>query len=196
MNPSRRRQSLNYKKHITTTALTWAGCSIVLFFAYLLLLAPQNKIKKNIEEELSKAKQKHQSALNATRDETQIQLKKEIEQLQNTLKNFVIDFEDSANLTFDISRIASELGLDSFSIKTKAGGVSKIPDCEYIGESKINISFAGRFDQFTAFLSALERHQPVVFVDEFRVTQASDKKGAGNRVSMSVAVFVKKQQRS
>lgn len=195
MNSAGRRQSVNYKKHLATLALAWAGCFIVLFFVYLLMLAPQQKTKKNMEDELARINQEYQSALNATQDETKIQLKKEAEQLQGKLKDFLIDFEDSANLTFDISQIAREKRLDSFSIKSKSGGVSSIPKCNYIGENHIVISFTGRFEQFTAFLNALERHRPVVFVDEFRVSRTNDRKETGHRISMSVAVFVRKQEK-
>lgn len=188
---------MTYRKHFTTVALTWACCFIVFFFAYLLVLAPQNKSKKMAENGLAKTSQEYQSALKATQDETKIQLKKEIEQLQNKLKDFIIDFEDSANLTFDISRIASEKRIASFSIKSKRSGAVAIPNCKYIGENQIDISFTASFDQFTAFLSALERHRPVVFVDEFRMRRSlQDRNRTGHRVNMSVVVFVRKQQGS
>jgi hypothetical protein len=156
-------------------------------------LIPQSKSKKNIENELAERKQQYESVLKTNKEETKIQLEEEIEQLRNKLKYFVIDFEDSANLTFDISRIAREQQIGSFNIKDRGkAGISKIPDCDYIGENYIDISFAGQFNQFVVFLNTLERYQPVIFVDEFSVTRSGSWEERGNRANLSVAVFVRK----
>ncbi len=197
MNSTRKKDLIIYKKQLITVALTWISCFIVFVFAYLLVFAPQNKIKKRVEKEIAKSKQEYNFASGATQEETKIQLKKEIEQLQNKVKDFMIDFADLANLTFDISRIASEKRISSFSIKNKYSGISEIRDCKYIGKNEIEITFTASFDQFTAFLSALERHQPVVFVEEFTVSRASsDKNRTSLHVNMKVSVFVRKQQSS
>ncbi len=182
-----------YKKNLTTVALIWVGCFILLSLVYMLVLGPQRKNEKNIENVLFERKQQYQSALKASEEETKIQLKKQIEQLQNKLKDYVVDFEDSADLTFDIGQIAREQNIASFSIKAKGqGGFSKIPDCDYIGENYIDISFTGQFNKFVVFLNTLERHRPVIFVDEFTVTRSRDKRDQEHRASLSVAVFVKK----
>ncbi len=182
-----------YKKNLTTVALIWAGCFIVLFLISMLVLVPQSKSKKNIESDLTEIKKQYQSALKADKEETKIQLKEQIEQLRNKLEDFVVDFEDSANLTFDIGRIAREQKLASFSIKAKGrSGVSEIPDCDYIGENYIDISFTGQFSQFVVFLNTLERHRPVIFVDGFTVTRSRGEQDQEHRVDLSVAVFVGK----
>ncbi len=183
----------SYKKQLMTVALSWMGCFVLFLFAYILVLAPQNKTKNAVEQKLAKAKQGHQSAIKATQEETRNESKREIEQLKDKLDNYIIGFEDAAGLTFDISRIASDAKISTFSIRNKQSRVSNIGDCEHIGENQFDISFTASFEQFTTFLNALERHKPVVFVDEFTMSRsAQDKSGTGNRVSMSVAVFVRK----
>jgi len=184
---------LIYKKNLMTVALIWAGCFILLFLVYMLVLLPQNKSKRNIESALAKSDQQYQSALKATKEETKIKLKEQIEQLQNKAKGFVVDFEDSANLTFDISKIAREQQIASFSIKAKGRNeVSSIPNCTHIGENHIDISFSGQFNQFVVFLNTLERHRPVIFVDKFTVTRSRNKQDQKHRANLSVTVFVKK----
>jgi hypothetical protein len=183
-----------YRKHLVTVALVWAGCSALFLLVYILILAPQNKSKRQIEKELLEKKQTYSAALERTQEETKRRLNKEIEDLQDSLNEFVIDSEGSANLIIDISQIASNKELGSFRIGAKGKHArSDIPNCDYIGENHINISFAAGFKQFAGLVNALERHQPVVFVDEFIMTR-SDKDSSGHQVDMDLAVFVRKQQ--
>jgi Tfp pilus assembly protein PilO len=183
-----------HKKYLMTTGIIWAACFVVFLLAYLLVLGPQKNHEKRIENKLAERKQAYESALRAAQKETKIRLNEQIERLQSRLRDFVIDFEDSANLTFDISQIANEKQVASFSIKSKdSRGLSTIPDCKYICENHIVISFIGGFNQFATFLNALEQHRPVLFVDKFSITR-SGQDDSVYQVSLSVAAFVKKQQ--
>jgi len=185
-----------YKKYLTKAALIWAGCFALFFLVYMLMLEPQKKSKKQVEKQLAEKKQMYESVLKATQEETKVQLNEQMERLRNNLEDFVIDFEDSANLTFDIGRIASEKEVASFSIAPQGENKrrdSTISDYEYIFESRIDVSFTAGFNQFATLLNALERHRPVVFVDKFII--ARSKQGdSGHDVSMELAVFVKKRQ--
>jgi len=182
-----------HRKYLTTAGIIWAGCLVVFLLVYVLILGPQKNYNKRLERELAEKKQVYELAVRATQKETKIRLNEQIEALQSRLGDFVIDFENSANLTFDISKIASEKKLDSFSIKNKDNkGLVAIPDCSYICESQINISFTGGFNQFATFLNALERHRPVIFVDKFTINRPQN--GTGYKVTLNVAAIVKKQQ--
>jgi hypothetical protein len=186
-----------YGKYFTKVALIWTGCFVLFFFVYMLMLAPQKDSKKQLEKQLAGKKQIYNSALKAAQKETKTQLNEQIEHLRNRLKNFVIDFEDSANLTFDISQIANGKEVTSFSIETKKDS-SRGPAMSdnYISESRIDISFfTAGFNQFAALVNALERHQPVIFVDRFAITR-SDKGSSEHQVKMNLAVFVRKKQDS
>ena len=172
----------------------WAASFVAFLLAYLLVLGPQKDRIKHTENKLTEERQAVDSALRAAQEETKIQLNEQIERLQSRLKDFVIDFEDSANLTFDISQIASDQKVASFSIKTNdSRGLSTIPDCSYICESHIEISFTGGFKQFATFLNALERHRPVLFIDKFMITHAR-LEDAGYRVGLDVTFLVGKPQ--
>ena len=183
-----------HKKYLTTAGLIWAACFAVFLLAYILVLGPQKKHEKRLENKLVERKQVYESAQKAAQKETKIRLNEQIERLQTRLEDFVIDFEGSANLTFDISQIANEKKVASFSIKSKDGrGTSTISEAKYIRENHIVISFIGGFNQFATFLNALERHRPVLFVDKFAITR-SGQDDSGYQVSLNVAAFVKKQQ--
>ena len=183
-----------YRKLFTTVGLIWAGCLILFVFAYMIALAPQLKSKKQVRRQLAETKRIYDSAIQANKEDTKIRLKEEIKNLQNKLNDFVIEFEDSANLIFDISQIANEKKVDSFSIGTAddrrgSAGV----DLKYLRENNINISFEGSFNQFATFLNTLERHRPVVFVDNFKIKR-SQKEKSGHKVDMKLAVIMRKRQ--
>ena len=183
-----------HKKYLMTAGIIWAACFAVFLLAYIIMLGPQRNYEKSIENKLTERKLVYESALRAARKETKIRLNEQIERLQSRLEDFVIDFEGSANLTFDISQIANEKKVASFSIKSKDGrGPSTITEAKYIRENHIVISFIGDFNQFAAFLNALEKHRPVLFVDKFSITR-SGQDDSVYQVSLNVAAFVKKQQ--
>jgi hypothetical protein len=183
-----------YRKYLIRTAIAWTACLVLFILAYILVLGPQNSSKKRLKSTLAEKKQLYEFAQRATQEQTKIRLNEQIEGLRDILKDFVVDFEDSANLTFDIGRIANEEDVSSFSIKNnEKQGISEIPDCNSICENHIDISFIARFNQFATFLNALERHQPVLFVNEFTISRS--KKGESvYQVTLDVAAFVKKQQ--
>ena len=187
---------LIHKKYFTTVALTWAGCFVLFFFVYMFVLTPQRNSKEELEKQLAEKKQTYDSALEATCEETRVRLKEQIKHLRNKLCDFVVSPEDLVNLTFDISQIADEKRLSSFSIGAKEERYrsSEVLERNYIRENRIYVSFAAAdFNQFAGFLNALERHRPTVFVDKFTITR-SDNNNSGHDVDMNLSVFVRKRR--
>jgi inactivated superfamily I helicase len=183
-----------YRKYLIAAASIWAAYFVLFLLIYIFALRPQKETRHRIENWLIEKKQIHESALKASQNETRIRLNEQITRLRDRLKDFVIDYEDAANLTFDISKIADDKNVDSLSIKSNdKTKVTEIPNCNYIGESHIDIDFIAGFNQFAAFLNALERNRPVLFVDEFTITNSRQIE-SGYRVNLKVAVYVKKPQ--
>lgn len=183
-----------YKKYLITAASIWAGCFVLFLLVYLFVIRPQKHTRQRIENRLTEKKQVYESALQVSQDEMKNRLNEKIARLRDRMNDFVIDYEDSANLTFDISNIADEKKVASLSIKgNDKTRITEIPDCKYIGESYIDIDFVAGFNQFANFLNALERNRPVLFVDEFTITNSRQDE-SGYRVNLKVAVYVKKPQ--
>jgi len=183
-----------YRKYLVRTVIAWAVCLVLFVLAYVFILGPEKSNRKRLGSTLTEKKQEYEMAQKAAQEQTKIRLNEQIDNLQNTLRSFVLDLEDSANLTFDIGRIANEENVASFSVKNKdKKGFSEIPDCTNICESHIDISFIAGINQFATFVNALERHQPVLFVNEFSISR-SNKGQSTYQVSLDVAAFVKKQQ--
>jgi len=183
-----------HKNYLMVAGAIWAASLAVFLLAYFLVIKPQKDYIRRTENKLADKKQALESAKRAGRDEIKTQLNEQIERLEDRLRDFVIDFEDSANLTFDISQVANDQKVSSFSIKTKGNrGLSEIPDCSYILEGYLEISFAGDFQQFATFLNALERHRPVIFIDKFTLIH-SRQEDAEYQVGMDVAFLVGKPE--
>jgi Tfp pilus assembly protein PilO len=183
-----------HRNYLMVAGAIWAASFVVFLLVYFFVLGPQEDYIKQTENKLTEKKQVVESAIRAAREEAKIQQNEQIERLRSRLKDFVIDFEDSANLTFDISQIANEEKVASFGIKTKdSRGLSAIPGCSYICENHFEINFTGGFTQFAIFLNALERHRPVLFVDKFMIT-SSRLEGAEYQVGLNVTFLVEKPQ--
>ncbi len=181
-----------HKKSLTKAAVAWAVCLVLFLLAYMVVLRPQSINKKRLDATLTEQKESYEAAQAAAQESTQTQLHEQIGQLQERLRDFVIDFEDSANLTFDIGQIASEKKVGSFSVKSKDKRASATtPESESIGENHIDVSFIAGFQQFATFVNSLERHRPVLFVNGFTITR-SNKDDSSYEVTLDVAAFVKK----
>jgi Tfp pilus assembly protein PilO len=183
-----------YKKNLKMWAMIWGGAVVLFALIYVLVLGQQSHSKKKLEKELEEKRQLFEFAQNAAHEDTRKRLLEQIEKLRNNLDVFTIDFEDSANLTFDISQIAREKNVASLNVenRNKLNSLEE-PDSKNITENHINISFVTGFNQFAAFLNALERHQPVLFVNEFKLVR-SNKNISTYNVTMDVAALIKRQQ--
>ncbi len=183
-------------RYFKTVGAVWGGCLVVLVLAYILVIGPQRKLRHRADKELEAKQQMYHAVIKAAQEENRVKLNEQIEQLRNRVNDFVTEFEDSANLTFDISQIASDNQVDSFRIKTREQrGSSGTDDGEYVREEHLAVSFEAGFNQFATFLNALERHEPVVFVDKFTITRSKQEDSA-HKVSMDLAFFVRKRQES
>jgi len=180
------------KKYLTIVGFIWVSCLVLFVLVYMFLLAPQYKNKKEVDRRFAEVKKAYDSAFVASKEETVNKIKEQIQILQDMVNNFTAGFEDSANLTFEISQVANEKKVDSFSIRMQDDSKGAT-EFTHLKESRIDIGFSGSFKQFASFLNALERNRPVVFVDDFKITR-SVMEDSNHRVSMKLAVFVRKQQ--
>jgi Tfp pilus assembly protein PilO len=185
-----------HRKYLIMSGVVWAVCFVIFVFAYIIIIGPQSSAKKILKNRLDQTRQDYDFAINAAEEQTKKQLGEQIENLHAKLNDFVADFEDSANLTFDLSQIAEEKKVTSFGSKVKSnrGVAAKKDDYKFISENRINITFNGDFKQFATFLNDLERHRPVLFVEKFTIIKPSGQQESGYQISLSVTAFVRKQQ--
>ena len=159
-----------YRKYILTMGIVWTASFIVFALVYYVVIAPQLKVKNQLLKESTEKKQQFESALSAAEEDNKKKLAGEVEELKTRLFDYVSEYEESANLTFAVSRIAGDKQVSAFTVKTSE--IDRQQDqltAKNLQENKMEISFASDFLQFANFINTLERHQPVVFVDRFRV---------------------------
>ncbi len=183
-----------YRKYIITMGIVW-GVSFFLFaIAYYFFITPQLKIRSQLLKEATEKKERLNIALGISLEDNRKKLAAEIESLKTKLSNYVFEYEDSPNLTFAVSRIAGDRQVSAFTVKTtEISRQQDQPTAKNFQENKIEISFASDFLQFANFINDLERHQPVVFVDRFRV-QREGQGGTSSKIDMSLSFFVRRKQ--
>ncbi|MBN2590526.1 MAG: hypothetical protein JXA96_11750 [Sedimentisphaerales bacterium] len=183
-----------YKKYLKVLALIWIICLVGFILAYLFLIGPQNELKKNIENKLVQGKQEYKRAQIAARYETQALINEEIGVLQNKLEEFVLDYKSAEDLTFDISKIANECSLSSFSVQSNnIDTISESSDPNNIFEKRIQVSFISGFQEFAVFLNTLERHKPVLFVHNFMLSKQNNS-NTNYQVTLDLAALIRKQE--
>lgn len=185
-----------YRKYLTITAIAWAVCLVLFAAAYTILLKPQTKRKQHFDKKITEKKQLHESAQLAAKSETKNRLDQQIDSLQERLRDFVTDFEDSVHLTFNMGQIANEGKVAKLGVrpKEKSGSATKsVADSNAVDESCIEVSFEAGFSQFAGFVNNLERHRPVFFVHEFKIARSNQNKSA-YLVTLDVRALVRKLQ--
>jgi len=185
-----------YRKYILAMGIVWTTSLVLFALVYYVVIAPQLKVKSQVLKESTEKKQWFESALSAAQEENKKKLASEVEELKTRLSDYVSEYEESANLTFSISRIAADKQVSDFTVKTFEQ--SKVQDAlaaKNLQENRVEIAFTSDFLQFASLLNTLERHQPVIFVDRFKVSRG-DQSGTSNKVDMTLTYFVRKKQDS
>jgi hypothetical protein len=183
-----------YSKYFKIGVVFWAFCFIILLLSYLLVLSPQERVRRMTEQKLAEATRMAQSAREAA--EQKGKLLEQLTKSRDMLKDFVIDREKAANLTFDVSRISSEVKIKSFSsIFTVSEESSKTDDYKYINARQLSVNFNSSFNKFAMFLNFLERRRPAIFIDTFSITRSAES-DSGNKVDMKLAVLVEKEAKA
>jgi Tfp pilus assembly protein PilO len=182
-----------YKKYILMLGAVWTVSVVLFVLACFFIIAPQMKEAARLADESAKSRQKYEQAVFAAKEENKKKLADELELMKSRLGDYAVEFEEFANLTFDISRIAADIQISAVSVKTpdQAKTTEQIVS-KNLQENRIEISFESNFRQFATFLNALERHRPIVFIDKFKLSRGEGT-SVGGKVDMDLAVFVKKR---
>ena len=133
--------------------------------------ASADRLSTRAGNESCQAKEQYARAVQAARPETQIRLPNRSTACTAASRTFSSDFDDAPDLAFEIGNLARETRLESFGMKPveRPGVREPVTDREHLGEKRVNVSFQAGFPRFAAFLNALERHHPVVFVQTFTI---------------------------
>jgi hypothetical protein len=179
-------------KYLLIMAAVWGPCLTLAGASYALVLRPQMDHRRDLEVQVVQAKEHYARAMEAAKPQTQAHLTEQVGQLQERVSEFLVGFQEATELAFEIGNLARETKLQSFGMKPTDARAPE-SDRQLLAEKRLNVNFLARFTRFAAFLNALERHQPVVFVETFAISRPQEA-NAEPRVDMGLAVLVEKPQ--
>jgi len=184
----------NFKKDFKIIALVWAASFVLALLLYVILISPQKEIKKQITSQLAEKEKMYELLTRINQKQAKTELENQMRQWHDNIHQYVIDSGELADLTFDISKIAKDAKVDAFSItsqdiyssKSASGGT-------YITEKQMKVEFRAGFKSFAAFVNAIERHRPVIFINEFSLAN-TEQDSSVSQINMMLSVYVKKKQ--
>jgi len=181
-----------YGKYVRAGAFLWAVCFIGFFLFYLVALGPQEKLRGQTESKLAETQRLAQAATEAAEEKNKAGLMGQVQQSRQMLGRFVTGEKSADSLTYDIGKIRSDEALEAFNLSPGGSeSVVKLDNCEHIYGKHLSVNFTSSFNQFAAFLNALERNEPVIFIDTFSITRSREE-ATGHKVDMTLAVLVGK----
>jgi len=186
----------SFKKRFKFIHLVWLSSFALALFIYFITITPQIKIKKQIALQLVDKEKKFSSIFKINNAQAVNELNRQMQQWRDDIKEYVISDEDLAGLTFDISQIAKDTQVDAFSITSQDVYTNKKNDNKnYVFEKMMKVSFKTDFNKFAAFLNTVERHRPVIIINEFSI-ENTEHDAMANQVNMIISVYIKKKQDS
>jgi len=194
--------SLNSSKHsmkvrnryVVIVTAAWVPCLALAAAFCLLAIRPQVQRDQELRTKLAEAKSLYAVAQEAAKKEDQVRMAETVERLRGRVSDFAARLEAAPDLAFEIAQLANESGVGSFAMRPrKKQRLDTLPDCDRIGEKRIDISFTSPFHGFATLLSALERHRPVLFVESFTISH-SRVQSSEPEVNMELAVLIEKPQ--
>lgn len=180
------------QKYVKVGAFLWAVCFIAFFLFYLIVLGPQENVRRQTDKRLAEMQGLAQAATDAAGEKNKARLMELVQEAEDTLHRFVTAERSTDSLTLDIRGIPSRAALDAFSISPGGNeSVIKMANCEHIFGKQLSVNFASSFNQFAAFLNALEMNRPVIFIDSFSIAHSREET-SDQQVNMTLAVLVSK----
>ena len=179
-------------KYLKVAMVVWTPCLAVVIGFCLLVVRPQMTLARQLQVRLDEAKSEYDMAQAAAKKEDQTRMSQTVGTLRSQVGDFAVEMEMAPDLVLEIAKLASDTGVDSFAMRPRGRqGLDAVPDCRFIGEKRIDLSFTSRFQRFATLLNTLERHQPVLFVESFSINRSAYD-SAEPQVNMELAVLVEK----
>lgn len=161
------------RKYWMYVACVWGPWGLGLLSFYTLVMTPQAARVKAVHQELTTSTDRVSIARLASQPDTQKRQRELLAELQQRIEDFLQPAGAQDKILFEISRLANTLGLSEYAGKSR----EDVWSAEDSGKSKVKrmwltISFRGSFRQFAAFVNALERNRPAVFVESATIEHA------------------------
>jgi len=169
--------------------LIWLAC---LLAAYWLAVIPQQRLLERCQVEISQKAERRDFLQRAKSPEAQERTREELEALEQKNGDFLFHTDDLNTLDFRVHELASSKRLTDFSGQNVTSGLDgRVLALKHVAQRELLVSFRCNFPDFVRFVNELERHQPILLVNQFTLKRVSDvdEKLSGE---MELAVFYEK----
>lgn len=179
-------------RYFALMGIAWGPCLLAAAGGYAALLRPQIEHRNQMEANVASSKERYTRAIEAAKEKDQNHLAEQVEALHRRIGDFVVSLADAPDLSFQIGTLVNEAKLVSFGMRpSNRRGPETGTNFERLAEKHVDLTFAGAFHHFAAFLNTLERHHPALFVETFSVTRPAEK-DSEPQASMELAILVEK----
>jgi Tfp pilus assembly protein PilO len=177
-------------QYLVIAAAVWGLCLVLGAGAFAVVLQPKLQYKEDLEGDVARAREEYARAFEAAGREAHARLAEEVERLQDRAADFVVPIERAPDLAFEISELANVMRLDAFAMSPgNDGRRGSALDEGPVREKPIEVSFRATFPQFAAFVNAVERHRPILFVETFAIRRPGER-SADAQVSMELTALM------
>ncbi len=168
------KQTSRLKKYGLSVGGTWGVWLILTAVIYVLTLGPQNALMARLQKEFVSSNEDYSLAQTAGRPETKANMEQKLKDLGQKTAYFVVPPDNAAQLILQISQLAAKNNLQDFTTKrARSFADSKQDDTSSITEAWLELELNGSFPQIAAFINALERNDPVVFIENINLRRGA-----------------------
>jgi len=186
------KSNIKLGKYAIITLSVWAVSVVVIGGGYVLLYQPQKLELAQVRKQSSESQAELEKAQVAAQDQTKEKMKLRCEETSRLISGFSTRPDKMTELVFQVGQIANDLHLAEFSSKNeKRKDQSTVEKSKALEEGWLNVEFFATFNQFAEFVNRLERHCPVVFVEEVSFRRGTSK-GKGHAVSLRLSFLAEK----
>lgn len=160
------------KKYLMVLACVWIVWLAGTALLYGFVLGPQSAQLETLQKKMQAAIEDYDLAQRTHRPETKQNLQKRLEKTVETINEFAVNNEAASRLAIVISQLAAQYSLSDFSVKTREVSPTLDPkDKNSIAEAWLELTFSAPFGRCAAYINALERNEPVIFVESADISR-------------------------
>lgn len=182
------------KKYWISVAVLWIPWLVLGVLSYLLLLQPQARRYAGIHKKFADSNDRVSMARLAAFKDTQQRQQQILTELQERIGEFLVPAEQKDRIVLEISRLAASFELGEYAGKNQSDpwGHSENEDIR-IQRLWMTIDFNASFYQFAAFLNAMERNQPAVFIESAGI-QRTPEHSDQHKAKLLIAFFTQPEE--
>lgn len=179
------------KKYWIGAGVFWTPWVILMASLYLFGLQPQALKYKAVHEELAASNERVSVARLSSLEDTRQRQIDLLAELQGRVNEFLVAPDQQDRILFEISRLANAYGLADYAGKSRPdlwGAEEGEP--VMIQRMWLTITFKAPFQQFAAFINAMERNTPAIFVESAGI-ERSRENPKHHRAKLLIAFFTR-----